>query len=200
MRVANPSAARIQQRREDEKGACNWRSAGCAPGSAGAQRRVHEWQKSAGISYPEFSFGAVNDRMRRRRRRRRVESNSAALPSSGASLHPPVPVRCVCPGRRMWCWRRREGNRGRTPSVSAHPTAGGRVEEDEAGGGVGKEEKEEEEEKRKKEGFSRSETGFGKAAPEASLSATHRASEDRASPPLQGNFHHRSHHQRPPPF
>lgn len=94
MRVANPSVARIKQQGEKEKDACNWRSAGCAPGSAGAQRRMHEWQKSAGISYPEFSFGAVKDR---RRRRSRLESNSAALPSSGASLHPmtPVPVRCV---------------------------------------------------------------------------------------------------------
>lgn len=134
MRVAIPSAARTKQQREKEKDACNWRSAGCAPGSAGAQRRMHEWQQSVGRSYPEFSFGAVKDR--RRRRRRKEESNSAALPSSGASLHPmtPVPVRCVCPGRRMCCWRR-EGNRGRTPSVSAHPTAGWRVEEDEVGRG-----------------------------------------------------------------
>lgn len=107
------------------------------------------WPERARISYPEFSFGAVKDRGRKRRR---VESNSAALPSSGTCLHPvaPVPVRCLCPGRRTWCWRR-EGNRDHTPPVSAQPTARGRVEEDEEGRG-------EEEE----EGFSRSETALGK--------------------------------------
>lgn len=149
-------------------------------GSAGAQWRMHGWQKSAGISYPEFSFGAVKDR---RRRRRRVESNSAALPSSGASLHPttPVPARCVCPGRRMWCWRR-EGSRGGTPSVSAHPTAGGRAEEDEVmgvGGGL----------------LTLGARVRRSCARGVSVSATHRASEEGASPPLQRNFHRRSHRQ-----
>lgn len=66
-------------------------------------------------------------------------------PSNGTGAGP-----LLCPGRRMWCWRR-EGNRDHTPPVSAQPTARGRVEEDEEGRG-------EEEE----EGFSRSETALGK--------------------------------------
>lgn len=155
-------------------------------GSAGAQRRMREWLERARISYPEFSFGAVKDGGRRR-----VESNSAALPFSGASLHPmiPVSVRCACPGRRMWCWRR-EGKRDRSPPVSAQPTARGRVEED--GEGRGRK-------RRRRVG-----TALGKLHQRRLCQLQTEYQRTGEPPPLLPgtppslwrNFHHRSHHQR----
>lgn len=49
-----------------------------------------------GLSYPEFSFGAVGKK--KEEEEEGGYTNSTALPSSGASLHPMTPVPSIYPG------------------------------------------------------------------------------------------------------